>query len=259
MLDTVSVAITGQATSQFTCSSQSPAMMTVLYAFEGAFLAGSGYLCYATKDVPDAINEAKVVALSLIVITAACAAGFSLTLSAGLNGPQQELVVGVCFFLASVGSMFFYFGYKAVLLLSGASLNAQFKIVRKGDERGRDRNHDRNRVPTSSKSPGAALPQNIPDCEAQILLLQGQLMILLEKAVNLASGSLSQSVGSPSYRVDRNIELKSSIDMCSLNEYKVVDMGVPSDAQRKYCPKNRGAVNRMIENNALECYDARER
>ena len=63
VLDTVTVSLTGQATSQFTCSSQSPAMMTVLYAFEGAFLAGSGYLCYATKNVPDAINEAKVVAL----------------------------------------------------------------------------------------------------------------------------------------------------------------------------------------------------
>ena len=165
----------------------------------------------------------------------------------GLNGPQQELVVGVCFFLASVGSMFFYFGYKAVLLLSGASLNAQFKIVRKGEDRGRDRDQERDRSATSTKGPSSPLlPQNIPDCEAQIRVLQGQLMILLEKAVNLASGSISQSAGSPSYRADRNIELKSSIDLCSLNEYKVVDIGVSLDAQRKQCPKNRGALHRVI-------------
>lgn len=61
--DIVVVSVTGQATSEFTCSTRSPAVITVLYAFEGAFLAGSGYLCYATKNVPDAINEAKVIAL----------------------------------------------------------------------------------------------------------------------------------------------------------------------------------------------------
>lgn len=179
------------------------------------------------------------------MIAIACAIGFSLTNVAGLSGSQQEVLVGVCFFLASVSSMCFYFGYKAALLLSGASLNAQFKIVKKNDDRGKG--HDKERTPTNSATSSVCMPQNIPDCEAQILLLQGQLMILLEKAVNAYSGSasLSQSGKCPSLMVHRDIELHSSIENCSQNEYKVVEKGGAFDAQRKFSAKNRGTVQCM--------------
>ena len=63
VLDSISVAINGQATRSLSCTTDKPALQTVLYSWEGAFLGGSALLCYATKDVPDAINEAKVIAL----------------------------------------------------------------------------------------------------------------------------------------------------------------------------------------------------
>ena len=63
VLETITVSITGQTTSSLSCTTDRPALNTVLYSFEGAFLFGSALLCYATKDVPDAINEAKVIAL----------------------------------------------------------------------------------------------------------------------------------------------------------------------------------------------------
>ena len=63
ILDNVSVSITGQSTSSLSCSTDYPVLNVILYGFEGAFLIGSAILCYATKDVPDAINESKVIAL----------------------------------------------------------------------------------------------------------------------------------------------------------------------------------------------------
>lgn len=57
------VSMTGLVTSTLSCTNSYPVLDTILYSFEGAFLFGSAMLCYATKDVPDAINEAKVIAL----------------------------------------------------------------------------------------------------------------------------------------------------------------------------------------------------
>ena len=112
----------------------------------------------------------------------------------GLQETQQQLVIGLCFFIAGVGSMSFYFGQKAYLLLTGAVLNAQFKIVRKdlGDRSKTRGNMDRGQASTSINSI-SQLPKNITECENQILVLQGHLMVLLEKAVNL--GSRSESGG----------------------------------------------------------------
>lgn len=62
-MDTRVVSNTGQVTSTLSCTNSYPVLDTILYAFEGAFLGGSAMLCYATKDVPDAINEAKVIAI----------------------------------------------------------------------------------------------------------------------------------------------------------------------------------------------------
>ena len=125
-------------------------------------------------------------------------------MSLGLSESQQQLTIGLCFFIAGVGSMSFYFGQKAYLLLTGAELNAQFKIVRKGKgERSRRREQKEltGYVSTSSAS-AASLPKNIPECENQILLLQGHLMVLIEKAVNL--GSRSES-GGPRHPTNHSI------------------------------------------------------
>jgi hypothetical protein len=46
------------------------------------------------KGVPDAINEAQVIAVSLAVIVAVCAIGFGLTLGADLDHRDKELTIG---------------------------------------------------------------------------------------------------------------------------------------------------------------------
>jgi 7 transmembrane sweet-taste receptor of 3 GCPR len=61
VLNTARVSISGQVTSVQSCSVRYPALDTLLYVVEGMFLGASAMLCYATKDVPDAINESKVI------------------------------------------------------------------------------------------------------------------------------------------------------------------------------------------------------
>jgi hypothetical protein len=135
------------------------------------------------------------------VIVFVCAAGFPLTTELGLGYHQREIVIGVCFFIASVGSMSFYFGQKAYLLLSGATLNAQFKIVRKREASSPV--EDGSKTLFGSPSSAPMLPRSITECESQISLLQGHLMVLIEKAVNMGSASASQSgVGRSSKRPD---------------------------------------------------------
>jgi hypothetical protein len=56
-------AITGQHTYAWKCAPPNPVFDYILYAFEGLFLIFAAKLCYSTKDVPDAINETKIIAL----------------------------------------------------------------------------------------------------------------------------------------------------------------------------------------------------
>ena len=121
-----------------------------------------------------------------------CAAGFPLTTDLGLLEPQKQIVIGVCFFVAGVGSITVYLGQKSYLLLTGATLNAQFKIVRnQKEDTGKIRAGTAALYGTNTS--GQTYPKTIAECESQISALQGHLMVLLEKAVNLGSRSESAS------------------------------------------------------------------
>jgi hypothetical protein len=123
-------------------------------------LAVSGKLCYDTKDVPDAVNEAKSIVigderflystieafvpnlrfydplpslksfLAIFSIMVVCTCGFAVAMATtNLESFYIDFVLGVCFFVACTASMMAYFGPKLSLLLKGADLNAQFRIV----------------------------------------------------------------------------------------------------------------------------------
>ena len=55
------VSITGQQTVETFCSSHTVGFDTTLYVIECLILLASAWLCYGTRDVPDAINEAQVI------------------------------------------------------------------------------------------------------------------------------------------------------------------------------------------------------
>jgi type IV secretory pathway VirB3-like protein len=101
---------------------------------------------------------------------------------------DQELVIGVCFFVAGLGSTVFYFGTKAYLLLTGADLNAQFKIVRKHKQvvqSSAERLQQKAEGTSAVLDMGSTviLPRHVDETEKYILTLQGHLIVLLDKQV----------------------------------------------------------------------------
>jgi hypothetical protein len=58
----MTTAITGQDTHIYFCQTDVGALDYVIYAFEAGILLFAAKLCYDTKDLPDAINETKVIA-----------------------------------------------------------------------------------------------------------------------------------------------------------------------------------------------------
>ena len=61
-----STAITGQLTTSYYCSRGNDAVEVALLAVECLVLLASAALCYFTRDIPDAINEARVIAFGKI-------------------------------------------------------------------------------------------------------------------------------------------------------------------------------------------------
>jgi hypothetical protein len=63
-MDTISTTtITGQVVSYHSCVVPVQFLDTILYVFEALLLALTTKLCYDTKDVPDAVNEAKPIVI----------------------------------------------------------------------------------------------------------------------------------------------------------------------------------------------------
>ena len=87
------------------------------------------YLSYRTKDAPDAVNESKSFASAVFLIFFVCVAGLPIVLSLPVDPYLSQLIIGLCFFCATMGACGFYFGQKMIYLLQGADLNAQFRIV----------------------------------------------------------------------------------------------------------------------------------
>ena len=87
------------------------------------------YLCYKTKDTPDAVNESKFIALAVFLIVFISIAGLPIVLSLPLDPYLSQMIIGLGFFIATMGANGFYFGQKMFYLLQGADLNAQFKLA----------------------------------------------------------------------------------------------------------------------------------
>jgi hypothetical protein len=65
----IRTAITGQDTHIYYCTADVIGMEYFLYAFEAVILLLTAKLCYDTKDLPDAINETKVMAFGTSITT----------------------------------------------------------------------------------------------------------------------------------------------------------------------------------------------
>jgi hypothetical protein len=80
------------------------------------------YLTHRTRDAPDAVNESKSYSSAVFLITFVCVAGLPIVLSLPLDPYLSEMIVGLLFFIATMGANGFYFGQKMFYLLQGKLL-----------------------------------------------------------------------------------------------------------------------------------------
>ena len=122
------------------------------------------YLCYRTKDTPDAVNESKFIALAVFLIVFISAAGLPIVLSLPLDPYLSQMIIGLCFFFATMGACGFYFGQKMFYLLQGADLNAQFKIVFPNGKLANSQSEKAKQSATLAQVPTRYLPVHLASC-----------------------------------------------------------------------------------------------
>ena len=77
------------------------------------------YLCYRTKNVPDAVDDTKFIALAVFLVVVVSIVGLPIVLSLPLDPYLSQMIVGLLYFIASMGVNGFYFGPKIYYLLQG--------------------------------------------------------------------------------------------------------------------------------------------
>jgi len=91
---------------------------TTLYVVEAVLLLVGAWLCWMTKDVPDAVNESKFIAYSMTILALICALVLPIVFLINLSPAIQRLIASLAF---AFGALFFegiLFGPKILLLLS---------------------------------------------------------------------------------------------------------------------------------------------
>ena len=153
-----------------------------------------------------------------------------MTSSIGLTEYQKEFVVGICFFIASVGSMSLYFGRKTYLLLSGADLDRNFEITRPshdGNQKISSTGSESHRGRTTSISSDTSSPQTAAECESQIATLKSHLIkIRARDAFAIFASSTPSFIHVPSFRrahVSIPIQLNDNIDRDNQHAWDAAD------------------------------------
>ena len=127
-----------QATKRFDCYAENPQFFTALYILEAVILLIGARLCLATKDVPDAINESKYIALCMGIIIIICVLVFPIVYLFDLPPVTTSLLAGLGFGIATPLSLSILFVPKILLVYeTGGKLrkNANGSIAVSGDEK----------------------------------------------------------------------------------------------------------------------------
>jgi 7 transmembrane sweet-taste receptor of 3 GCPR len=251
-------AITGQLTYVYFCQSRNPNLDWILYTYEMVLILVAAKLCYDTRSVPDAVNEAPAIARVIFIITAVSAAAFAFVFVLGLDPWLNEVITAIAFFVSCMAVVCYYFGPKLYLLLTGADLDKHFKIVRR-DKTEREKEHEeanKNKIYAATAEDVAdaekndkdawrtgengtqvdkylvKLPKAMIECNDIIKVLEARVMILAQRATQ-GSNSLSNSNGSGSAstgsRASANSQgIRSSIDAGVLASAR----RVPSESAR---------------------------
>jgi hypothetical protein len=103
----------------------------ILWALESSILIITAKIAYDTRNIPDTINESKLIALCIFLITIIAIIGMIFTQIMNFEPYENSFIVSVCFFIAELSYLTIYFGPKLHLLYNGADLDKKFNIVYK--------------------------------------------------------------------------------------------------------------------------------
>ena len=111
-----------QFTNEFTCSMEFAEFQTTLMSLEAVAVFYAIRLCLLTKDLPDAVNEAKNIAVNIFVMSLICAIVLPVNYLLQLPEVTKELMIGVAFFICTLSTITFLFGPKAYTVLNGLDI-----------------------------------------------------------------------------------------------------------------------------------------
>jgi len=193
------------------CTDTFPGFGTALYITEGLALLQGARLCWATKDVPDAVNDSKSIATAMYVIIFVSAIVFPIVFLIKLDPQTAELITGIGFSLANISAQGALFLPKALLLWSGAELDKNMNIIYppgRGPQKQKidDVNNNNNEANGGGRSDGAPIyagesklgknkEENVKICKEQILKWQKMLLFIESRSLNSNSSNSSSSMG----------------------------------------------------------------
>lgn len=128
-VDTVSKTyINGQVVYENFCNSYKT-VDYILWSFEGPILVITAKLAYDMRNIPDTINESKLIAMCIFLITIIIIIGMVFTQILDFEPHIDSFIVSICFFIAEICYLNVYFGPKFYLIYNGADLDKKFNII----------------------------------------------------------------------------------------------------------------------------------
>jgi hypothetical protein len=229
----VSHTSSNQTTHELRCSFEEPAIHTALFAIEAVILIVGAKLCWATKDVPDAVNEAKFIAMAITSILMISILAFPVVFLLNLPPATQQLIASMSFAFAGYLTTIIIFGPKMLSLVYyredlGSNLEIQRKANYKINPEGHANGGSQSMITGTFVQSTVALKkmshdQRVAFCKQQVAEWEAVLMQQIEM-----NTSNSGSAGSASKHGSLSRPHRSQSQM-SLNNYSSQFVGDPAN------------------------------
>lgn len=199
--------LSNQYTYQYSCTMKYSQFQTTLMALEGISVFYAIRLCLLTKDLPDAVNESKPIAVNIFVMSIICCIILPVNYLLNLSNDVKELMIGFAFFICNFSTLAFLFGPKIYIVLMGADIeNINGKVKLRGDAK----------VAAEGKSGDLSNGQDAVvhtkqmlkglDKDARIRLCHDQMGLWQRQLVELANGISSTGSHSTNSHNESHIE-----------------------------------------------------
>ena len=200
--------VSNQFTYEYSCAMKYVEFQTALMSLEAVAVFYAIRLCLLTKDLPDAVNESKPIAVNIFVMSLICCIILPVNYLLNLSEVVKELMVGFAFFICNLSTMVFLFGPKVYTVLQGSDIeNLNGKVKLRGDAKvaaetaSVDINGDKSNahdvlVHTKQMLKAMSKDERIELCREQMALWQRQLVDLANGTTNTGSGSSNSRTSS---------------------------------------------------------------